>query len=472
MRYVLVAILLLVLAGACWAVPPHHFHFAGPMAQFLAAGKAPGVVSGGLAFAVVLTDAGATITPNPATFTLTAPGWDGTATLTLADAKFAAGHLTATVKLTNGTTSVLEGLRLDLTGATEEYKAKDDKGNDILKTRAQPVTIASPLLLGDVAKKDDADPQPLDASTITFQPETTRITVSGVVSGLYLSSVIKTPEEGGAPCALDFDAQGRLYLLRREEWEVLRCDAEGQNMAVFGTFPDDLVNSPGHLAVNPATGDVLATTHGIYRLDATGAYKGAFPPEGAAEEDKTQGFVGALRFDHNARLYCADEGTLACYVDNRRTWTLDRLGDVAFGSPILLDVDLNGNFWVGDYGAHNLFELGRRGVNGKLIATGPDWHLGAVTSPAAVRCDARGYVYVIEGASTEEGQEEEERVSVFDPAGRLVRVFGHGDRLPLADALLPGQVSSLASDLAFGPDGRVYLANADATQPILVFRPF
>jgi len=149
----------LLLASCVSGFAQGHFHFAGPMSQFLAEGVTPGAVTSGLPFAVVLSDAGATIAPT--TFTLQGEGWDGNATLTLTDAKFANGHLTATVHLTNGTRSALEGLRLDLTGATEEYKAKGAQGNDILKTRAQAVGLGSPLLFGDVAKRDAADPQPL-----------------------------------------------------------------------------------------------------------------------------------------------------------------------------------------------------------------------------------------------------------------------------------------------------------------------
>ena len=472
MRYLLIAVVVLALCVPCFA-QPHHFHFAGPMSQFLAEGCAPGAVTGGLPWAVVLTDAGATITPNPATFTLTAPGWEGTATLTLADAKFAGGHLTATIKLSNMTSAPLEGLRLDLTGATEEYKAKDDKGNDILKTRAQAVTIASPILLGDVAKKDDADQQPLDASTIAFQPETTRITVSGVISGLYYAGAIATPADSGTACDVDFDAQGRLYFLLTQDLHIYRCDADGHNITVAATLPEDLVNSPGNLTVDPMTGGMFASSHTVYRFGAGGNYQGLMPPAGAPDKDATQGFVGTLRFDPQGRMYLADEGTLACYSDNQRIWTADHVGEHEFHSPILFDVDGSGNFWVAGFDAHELYELGRRGVNGKVIATGPDWHLGRIISPWAVRADARGNVYVIEGESTEDQKQEAMRVSVFDSAGQIVRVFGHGDRVPAEqDGVLVGQVIGLARDLAFGLDGRVYIANNYAGAPILIFRPF
>jgi DNA-binding beta-propeller fold protein YncE len=470
MRPLIAVVLLLVCCLASYA-EPHNFHFAGPMTQFLAEGATPGAVTDGLPFAVVLSDAGATIAPT--TFTLQGAGWDGQATLTLEDVKLANGHLTATVHLRNATDSALEGLRLDLTGASEEYKAKDDQGNDILKTRAQPVSIASPILFGDVAKRDDADPQPLDASTIAFQPETTNVTVSGVLSGLYYAGAIATPVEGGEPCSVDFDSQGRLYIALRGQLGVYRSDADGNNMTTVASFPDSLINPPQNIAVDPANGDILGTSHFIYRCGADGTYNGQVPPEGGPENDATRGFVGTIRFDRDGQLYCADEATLACYVDNQRIWTADHVGDHWFQSPIFFDVDGNGTFWVADFGPHELYALGRRGANGKIIATGPDWHLGRIMSPWAVRADAHGNIYVIEGESSEEGKDEVVRVSVFDSAGKIVRVFGHGDRTPAEGGeLLEGQVSGLARDLEFGPDGRVYIANSNADAQIMVFRPF
>jgi hypothetical protein len=166
MRPLLIAVLILASCAAGFA--QGHFNFAGPLSQSLKEGATPGAVTGGLPFAVVLSAGGATIAPTQ--FDLSGPGWTGKAHLTLANPQFAGGHLTATVQLQNGSGSVLEGLRLDITGATEEYKAKDAQAQDLLKTRPQAVTIPSPLLLGDLQKDDAADPQALDASTIAFQP--------------------------------------------------------------------------------------------------------------------------------------------------------------------------------------------------------------------------------------------------------------------------------------------------------------
>ena len=465
MRTLVITVALLSSCVSCFG--QGHFHFAGPLSQFLAEGAAPGAVTGGLPFAVVLSEGGATIAPT--TFTLQSEGWEGEATLTLENAQFANGRLTATVRLSNGTPSVLAGVRLDVTGATEEYKAKDDQGNDLLKTRAQAVGIASPLLFGDVAEHDDADPQPLEAGALAFQPETTRVMVSGLLSGLYLAGGISTPIAGGKVLSLDFDPQGRLYMAVLRQKDVYRCDADGQNMVAVASFPQILA----HIAIDPANGDILGTSHDIFRFSADGADQGRVPPPGAPTADRVRGFAGVLRFDHDGKLYVADDNTLACYVANRRLWAADRLGAYRFHSPLFFDVDGEGNCWIGEPVEDALYRVGPAGAEGKRLATGPDWHLGGITNPRAVRADAHGNVYLIEHANTQKGLEEVQRISVFDREGRIVRVFGRGDRSPAEEGKLKeGQVAGIANDLAFGPDGRVYIANTNGDPQILVFRPF
>src|SRR5579871_5343860 len=100
-----------------------HFHYAGPLSKFQVEGATPGAVAGGLPFTVTVADNGATITPS--SFDLKGPQWNSAAKLTLDGLKYAGGKLTATARIQNGSGSVLEGVRLDITGATEEYKAKD-----------------------------------------------------------------------------------------------------------------------------------------------------------------------------------------------------------------------------------------------------------------------------------------------------------------------------------------------------------
>ncbi|HEY3397736.1 MAG TPA: hypothetical protein VGM19_08795 [Armatimonadota bacterium] len=461
MRTLVTTVLLLTLCVAGFA--QGHFHFAGPMSQFLPEGGVPGTVTGGLPFAVVLTDAGATLAPT--SFDFQPEGWEGKATLTLADVKFADGRLTATVRLSNDTKAPLEGLRLDITGATEEYKAKDDQGQDILKTRAQAVGIASPLLLGDVAKRDSADPQPLDAGPIVFQPETTKITVTGVLSGLYYAGMIKPPVDAQV-FSLDFDPQGRLNMALRAKNDLYRCDPDGQNAVPTAKLPK---YAPGNMAVDPLNGDLLATSYAIYRFSADGAPKEVLSSLAGPTADRLRGYGRVIRFDPKGNLYVGDDAFLACYFDNQRLWAVDRIGEYRFNSGLVFDVDREGKLWVADAVPSALYTMGRKGEGARRVTAGADWHLGAITEPRAVRIDAHGNVYVVEGSINKPDKKEVQRVSVFDAQGRIVRVFGRADRSPAKTGLMEGQLSPLASDLAFGPDGRIFLANSNM---IMIFRPF
>lgn len=467
MRSLVVLVLLLSLCGACFA--QGHYHFAGPMSQFLVEGAAPGAVTGGLPFAVVLSDAGATIAPT--TFTLTAEGWEGEAKLTLENAKFADGHLTATLRLSNDTRSALEGLRLDVTGATEEYQAKDEQGKDILKTRAQPVAIASPILFGDVAKRDTADPQPFDAAPLTFQPETTKITVSGVLSGLYYAGALAPAVvKGWSVWSVDTDAQGRLYMAVRGKNDLYRCDANGENGVAVAKLPK---YGPGNIAVDPLKGDVLATSYEVYCYGANGADKGMIAKFSGPTEDRLRGNARVIRFDRKGNLYVADDERLACYFDNQRLWDVDRAGEYRFNSGFYFDVDPEGRFWVADQVAKAFYVMGRKGEGARRLAAGLDWRLGSVSTPRGVRADAHGNIYVTEGGINQPTLKEAQRISVFDKDGRLVRVFGRADRSPDAKGNpLDGQIGPLACDMAFGPDGRLYVANQNDKVQIMVFRPF
>ncbi|HWA82962.1 MAG TPA: hypothetical protein VG820_06000, partial [Fimbriimonadaceae bacterium] len=126
-------IALLALAATVASPQEVRFSFSGPMASLLVEGKKPGMPTTGIPFAIVLADSGAKIEPSE--FDLKTPGSDKTIKLTLAGAKFAGGHLTATAKVQDGQETAIEGVRLDVTGATESYK--DAKG--AVETRPEPV---------------------------------------------------------------------------------------------------------------------------------------------------------------------------------------------------------------------------------------------------------------------------------------------------------------------------------------------
>ena len=136
--------------------------------------KAP---AAGLPFSVVLTDEGATAFPT--SFELRDKEWTGSVELRFEDLRFADGELTGKAVLRNGSGKALEGLQLEVVGATEEFQTQ--RRRTVIQTRDQEVSLASPLLFGKLAAGQESAAMPLTVRGITFRPETERVTVRGVL---------------------------------------------------------------------------------------------------------------------------------------------------------------------------------------------------------------------------------------------------------------------------------------------------
>jgi hypothetical protein len=161
---------------------PGPYAFVGPMSQYLATGAQVAPVTKGLPFTIVLEGAGDKIAPT--SFSLKGEGWKGAAELQFSDLNYADGSLSGTVSLTNKAGAGLQGLRLDVLTATEEYRTKDEKGQEKLATRSQPLRFESPLLFGDLLPGEDQGGIEFRVSNLKFIEDTTKISVSGVLSGL------------------------------------------------------------------------------------------------------------------------------------------------------------------------------------------------------------------------------------------------------------------------------------------------
>lgn len=440
-----------------------HFHFAGPMSAFMAEGATPGAVTSGLPFTIELAEGGAKVTP--ASFDLKGPKWQGAATLALDGPKFADGHLTGTLRLRNGSGSVIEGVRLDVTGATEEYRAKDEQGKDVLKTRPMPAAIASPLLFGDVPKDEDADPEPLDVIGIAFKPETTRILVHGLLSGLYYVGSFTDGTEHCVAVQLDTDPKGRVYLADRNEDTIYRTDADGSSPQAVAKLPAAVRG----VAVDPKTGGIVGTyinAHDFLLFTPGGDDAGKIEQDDGA--GVFVGWPGWARYDRMGTLYVGFGKAIHRLAGGKPVMSVSSVGNYEFQGGPAFDIAPDGALWVAT--GDTLFRVDASGKSGKRAAIGPDWRLGKVTSPQAVRVDAQGNVYVLEGETNVEWT----RASVFDRNGHVVRVFGHGNKTPKennADAW-PGELRRNNYDLAFGPDGTVYVAVEDTHDSVLMFQPF
>ena len=436
-----------------------HFYFAGPLARLAADGVEVAPIGSGLPFSLVLSDGGSKV--SPAQFDLKVPGASAPLRLAFENLKFAGGRLTGDARITNSTGSVVEGLRLDLVSASEEFQTKDTKGAPALSTRAQAVSLASPLFFGDLSKGESSDAVPFDASNVRFAPETTKVTLSGVVSGLRYAGAFNVPDVSN-PAQIDSDAQGRLYLCDVTGNRVVRTDAEGRGAETVARLEDQCLGA----AVNPKTGEVYAT-----RANSTDVY--TFAGAAAGRFDGGD-YLSFLRFDRRGNFY-ASGGHVFRFAAGKVALDLKELAGEGLSAKGI-DVDAAGQLWVvsGLEDKRTLFRVAPDGRAAQRVSAGKDWRPGRLDVPESVRVDAAGNAYVAELG--EEGAEAA-RVTVFDKAGALVRVFGRGGREPQRDAdkVLTGQLWR-PRDIAFGADGRVYVAQENdggfKTDAVLVFQPF
>ncbi|MBZ5524055.1 MAG: hypothetical protein LAP21_17610 [Acidobacteriia bacterium] len=436
-----------------------HFRFSGPLSQLMAEGSKAAPVANGLPFSILITEGGAKVTL--VSGNLKIPGATGPLTLTLDGLKYAGGNVMGSARLANATGSPVEGTRLDISGATEEYKAKDEKGNITVKTRHLAVGLPSSLFFGDLGAGEDFDTLPLSAGRISFTPDTNQITVNGVVSGLRYAGAFDV-KDLGAPSAVDTDAQGRIYIGDVNGQRIVRTNSQGRNVEVLAKLEDQLQG----MAVNSKTGDLAATrinSKAVYMFSNAGAPKGSF---------EFDGYVSVLRFDRQGTLY-GSQGHVWRFSSQKAALDIGEVAAVEL-SARGIDVDAAGNIWIvsGLEQDRHLFRVDSTGKKGVRVASGPGWKPGRLYVPQTVRIDAAGNAYVVELGDNKEAA----RISVFSKDGGFIRVFGRGGKTPPPeDKVLVGQLWRPA-DLAFGPDGKLYVAcendSAFSTHLMLIFQPF
>ncbi len=440
-----------------------NFAYVGPLRALLAEGKTPAVVTIGLPFHITLTETGKTISAG--SFDLSVPGAEKPLHLDLDGLKFEGGHLTAKAKVVNGTGAAVEGVRLDVIGATETYKAKDDQGKEILKTRSQSAHLDSPLHFGDIKAGEDNGELDFDASGLAFTPETTQIVVEGVVSGLRFEAVRAFPGASGSG-EVAVDAQSRIYISSTGN-SVQRMDNDGSNVQVIAKPPDQCKG----FALNPKTGEIAATCGNntkIYLFTPSGDDKGSI-----GEDKGLDNFPSFLRYDASGALWgTVTSGPWKFGGDGKPVRKVTKAGDFDVDPDSAFDVLSDGTVYV--ISGKTLFQVAPDDKTAKRLATGPGRKPGQLINPASVRVDAAGNLYVAE----QEGDNGSDaaRISEFDRNGNLIRIFGRGGKTPdpnYPDTMLTGQLSA-PIDIAFGPDGRVYISFTSRTEgtAVMIFRPF
>jgi sugar lactone lactonase YvrE len=455
LRRMVVGLLLILGSAGLPAGTP--FHVSGPLKAWLADGQSIGRPSKGLTFSLQLSapDWKAAGT----TFRLDSPMLGGTGLqVVLETMKVEGGRLAATVKLRNSSTRVVEGLRLDLTSAEEEYLAKDEQGKPVTKTRPSAALIASPLLFGDLPAGQVADPVPLEVTRLT-SAETRKVLLTFTLSGLaYLGAL----HADATPNALDVDPQGRLLIGDLVGMRILRVEDEGRAPVQVATVPDQLMG----LAVDPKSGDLFATAMN----NASKVFR--FSGRGEARDEIAKGsgldaYIDHLRFDPQGALQAVGGGVLWVLRNGKVALRVDKVAGKDF-SVRSADRDAQGNLWL--LSDEALARTDPHGGSGRLVAGPGEDKLGRLASPRACRVDASGNVFVIEYASD---RSEPGRISVFDAKGGFVRVFGHGASAAVPDTVLEGQLWG-PTDVAFGPDGRLYVAcepHGKDGRNILIYKP-
>jgi hypothetical protein len=429
------------------------FHYAGPMSRLLAPGAKLAPVTQGLSFEIVVTKAGGV---GPDVFKLSGQRWRGSANLTFSGLKYEGGTLHGQVSFANSAGTSLQGLRLDIIGASELYRSKDKDGKEITLSRPHGLKSESPVYFGDLLDGESEGAHPIDVSGLDFKDDSIQFTLQGVLSGLRYIDKFHGPGDSAYP-NMDF-AAGHLYgEVYGNELFVATPPAEGK---AFAQAEDQTTG----LAVHPKTGDIYFTqvsNPNIFIVGPSGQKKGQI-----GESDGIDRFVQRLRFDKSGKLYaCGDGGGNIFVIENGKVKkSIDQIADAGLAINNF-DVSAEGTVWVTD---GTTVRMLRASGQGAKVAGASDWHFGNLQSPFGVRVSPGGLVYV--GEEEVEDKDQWDRISVFDAEGRIVRVFGRAGKNPPSseETMHPGQVEA-PREIAFGPDGMVYVSSG---QGILRFQPF
>lgn len=438
------------------------FAYNGNFASLCADGARPAPVSGRLTFAIAIAPDGSVGSSQKVA--LKGPSWANAASLDLTNLSFSGGKLAGSATISNGSGSVLEGLRLDVTGASESYKGKDQQGKEVVLTRNQPIATNAPILFADLQKGAVSATNGFEATGLKINPETTGLTVYGAVTGLYLVRTLN-PKADGQPTGMDFDASGRLYAVSGSVPTIYRLSADGSGVTPFATIPAN----GRWLAVSPKSGEVVSHSWNgdrFFRFSATGG-----DLAGVVQNDEIEGMGGwpfRTRFGRDGSLYVNFGATIAKLSGDKPAFFFEKVG--AYDTDMTcFDVAPNGEIWIGS--AANVFRVAPDGKNGVRAIIGPSMKLGKIAGVTTLRCDANGLVYVADRPDADHYA----RVCVFDREGRFVRAFGRGSDKPVAEGeegVHLGQIHTEVLDIAIAPNGHVFLSHSDLERPILVFEPF
>jgi hypothetical protein len=373
--------------------------------------------------------------------------------------KFADGKLEGSVKFENGN-SDLAGVRLDITGATETYNAKDKDGNPIQSTRFISVKEDSPILFGDLMDSDKTASFAMAAKGITWKRETVKIDANFQLSGFMFSRAM-FPEH--ARSNLAFDPKGRLLVGSAQQMAIYRANIEKASLEVLASTPD----YKSILSVSPVDGTItysFLNSHEYHSMSAGGTDKGTL-----GQVEDVAGMIGSpsySAYDGKGRLYVTFGNTVAQMNGDRPAFVLKEANGFSFEDYPRIAVAKDGTLFVGS--GSNIFRFAEGGKTPKKIIQGPDWKPGRIHGTDVVAYDDRNRTIWV-GSNTED--EYLGRVDSFDRDGRYLCSLGRGGaKVPEVNTFWPGQCPFPCS-IAVSPEGNVYVANYEGGHSVMEFIP-
>ena len=384
------------------------FGFYGPMKDILVDGKTAARVSQGIPFDVVVGDGGKSIAGT--SFQMKISGTTKAFELDLLGLTYADRHLKGSAEVKNLTDESIQGVRLDIVGATETYRTKDDKGNEVLRKRAKPVSTPSPLFFGDFAIGVSNGQLALDASTIAFAPDTVSFDMHGIVSGeAYLSSLDLSQVAGDGQ--IDVDARGRIYVSDTLGKCVTRVDGNGENVTQLCMLPDQCKG----MARNPMTGEFAANCQNsppIYLFDGNGTQKGHL------DDGVLDSWSDYQRFDAHGVLWSNVGPAFWSFDANHKpTLKVTQFGAV-YSTEDRFDVAPDGTLYAVTNDDTVLVRHPKG--DGGVFAKGNGDKLGQLFGAKSVRVAPDGSVFVVEvGANNSLVA----TITSFSPSGSVIRAF-------------------------------------------------
>ena len=279
-------------------------------------------------------------------------------------------------------------------------------------------------------------------------PDGTATVVGGTgQGGLPPDGALALEADLGRPQGLCLDAEGRIYFADSRNDLVLRIEADGTLTRIAGTgergfsgdggpATDAALNVPFDVRVD-GEGSVFITDFGNHRIRKV-------TPDGRIHTVAGTGEAG----------YSGDGGRAeAAKLDG------------PYGSLPTPD----GGLLIADSGNNAVRRVDAEGIITTIAGTGERGFSGDDGPASAARLDSPQSLYLGPGGRIYVNDEHNHAIRVIDPDGTISLVVGTGQPGLAADGV-PGEGAPLndPEDLALGPDGSLFITDADNARVIVI----